>query len=747
MSRRTVPSSVITRLMLSSRRRCCICAILNGDFSFKEHLQIAHLDHNSSKIDYDSLVVLCLEHHAQYDSVPKQSKGLTPDELRRYKRELEERITCGEYGDRDAPDILFFRDSHLILDTKRAMFRAGQWFRPYGPAAVDFEQDVIVGRRQVPQILAALNRTSVVFLTGHSSSGKTVIARNVAYDLHLKGIPTTFMELKRAPGTLPLSPQRRTVVIAALRKLKGVLIIDDGHMDIDLVEEILRNRDDLRILVATRPINISVFSSRYALTAEGLANPVWTTASEVADRIVSLHLGQHPSKSFSRYHDDLWELAMALNAYTKYGSIDQEQLTDYVVENMIQRLRIEYGIQDPESILLPLAAFFSREIYMSRDFLIGSLGCQADSIDRLVTAREIAEDNRMLSIDHSSRAQLALRAFRSNRMLGWGVKRRLQERFPDWEQALFHLYLRWAPPNLFALFRKIRFESSLVHAILSEEVTAAAVFDQVDKEMSLSVVFGFYQDISWTKDAVVSNRVAEHMNNERLLRILNDENVGLDMIAFCLIAVPWNQDPAVSRWLDSVSRTTTTLKVSHHLTVRDAAIEDIECPFSIPWSGDEPVEVVMQRIQNLQNAIPKSERIEFTEDMVRRSIFCNWNLYRTDPRICLKAPFFSDHPRVRIYDLVEGLDENRVVEKIRAEKSAYVLAFFIKTIAWANADYIRRLLPRIRPVITKILRNLQDRQLAAYLLWSLLGLTDVTGEYLKYVRPEIRSHVRSTRWV
>ena len=50
--------------------------------------QIAHLDRNASNNSPDNLAFLCLDHHDQYDSRPSQAKGLTIEEVKRYRTEL-----------------------------------------------------------------------------------------------------------------------------------------------------------------------------------------------------------------------------------------------------------------------------------------------------------------------------------------------------------------------------------------------------------------------------------------------------------------------------------------------------------------------------------------------------------------------------------------------------------------------------------------------------------------------------------
>ena len=91
--RKKIPDDVAAAVLESSRRRCCICAALQDDISEKKG-QIAHLDRDPSNNDPDNLVFLCLEHHDQYDSRPSQSKGFTPEEVKRYKAALPAALTA-----------------------------------------------------------------------------------------------------------------------------------------------------------------------------------------------------------------------------------------------------------------------------------------------------------------------------------------------------------------------------------------------------------------------------------------------------------------------------------------------------------------------------------------------------------------------------------------------------------------------------------------------------------------------------
>jgi len=94
MSRKPIPEEVQDRVLLLSRRRCCICFGLHGDLNVKPG-QIAHLDHDNTNDDLENLAYLCLSHHDQYDSTTSQSKGLREGEIKKFREELYDRMASG----------------------------------------------------------------------------------------------------------------------------------------------------------------------------------------------------------------------------------------------------------------------------------------------------------------------------------------------------------------------------------------------------------------------------------------------------------------------------------------------------------------------------------------------------------------------------------------------------------------------------------------------------------------------------
>jgi hypothetical protein len=105
-SRKRIAAAILDEVLCLSRRRCCICVGLNRDLSLKQG-QVAHLDRNPANNDLDNLAFFCLDHHDQYDSRTSQSKGLTPGEVRRFRKELHEII------DRDWKEPVSVPGAHI----------------------------------------------------------------------------------------------------------------------------------------------------------------------------------------------------------------------------------------------------------------------------------------------------------------------------------------------------------------------------------------------------------------------------------------------------------------------------------------------------------------------------------------------------------------------------------------------------------------------------------------------------------
>jgi hypothetical protein len=95
--RKNIPKVTETEVLVRSGRRCCLCFGLNSDFTPKKG-QIAHLDRDPSNSQLENLAWMCLDHHDEYDTRTSQSKGLTINEVKRYRALLYEAISQARTG-------------------------------------------------------------------------------------------------------------------------------------------------------------------------------------------------------------------------------------------------------------------------------------------------------------------------------------------------------------------------------------------------------------------------------------------------------------------------------------------------------------------------------------------------------------------------------------------------------------------------------------------------------------------------
>jgi hypothetical protein len=95
LTRKPTPEDTQHRVLDRSRRRCALCVHFDNHYGQKEG-QIAHIDRDPSNADEDNLVYLCLSHHDDYDTKRRQTKNLTPREVKTARNRLYDYIERGE---------------------------------------------------------------------------------------------------------------------------------------------------------------------------------------------------------------------------------------------------------------------------------------------------------------------------------------------------------------------------------------------------------------------------------------------------------------------------------------------------------------------------------------------------------------------------------------------------------------------------------------------------------------------------
>jgi 2-polyprenyl-3-methyl-5-hydroxy-6-metoxy-1,4-benzoquinol methylase len=101
-TRKKLPESVASLVLIQSRRRCCLCFYFHGDLDWKSSGQIAHINRNRNDNEEGNLAFLCLKHHDDYDSKRSQSKGITKLELLYAKKSLYDALDA-QYNNHNRP--------------------------------------------------------------------------------------------------------------------------------------------------------------------------------------------------------------------------------------------------------------------------------------------------------------------------------------------------------------------------------------------------------------------------------------------------------------------------------------------------------------------------------------------------------------------------------------------------------------------------------------------------------------------
>jgi len=87
MARQPIPEETQKRVLMKSRRRCCLCFWLHGTDEVQKG-QIAHLDGDNENSAEENLAFLCFDHHDDYDGKTRLAKGLKENEVRQWRNEL-----------------------------------------------------------------------------------------------------------------------------------------------------------------------------------------------------------------------------------------------------------------------------------------------------------------------------------------------------------------------------------------------------------------------------------------------------------------------------------------------------------------------------------------------------------------------------------------------------------------------------------------------------------------------------------
>ena len=409
----------------------------------------------------------------------------------------------------------------ITIPTIQSVLRKGETFEgdffKKEPEWGDFEEGFIVERKEVDGIIKKLESDNIQLVLGEPASGKSVILKNIGFKLAKEHKAVYIVELKKHSRD---EVQRYFDDILRSNDEKAVFIIDDTHLQFAECERLVRdfkNRElKAKLIVGSRPIRkIHGEHPKEALEFEYLSKTS-IHAGDVAETIIRRTLRREDhfsdkriktvSKNLERYKKDLWHLSWALKAYNPEKESVEEGDVYEKIRDSIRRIKSgkdesgEDKFLNAEDIFLPLSIFYRFEIPIERKFLEDQLEIMENKIDQLIVLSEIIETeeigrNRMLSLIHSSVADLYFKTYQAYPALGYKTKDKIIDKCnEDLQYCLFYKYITSTDTSnasdIFVHFGILLggiFVVTLIDTLLGDGTVGKAIsdIDKVDEAVTL----------------------------------------------------------------------------------------------------------------------------------------------------------------------------------------------------------------------------------------------------------------------
>jgi hypothetical protein len=388
--------------------------------------------------------------------------------------------------------ILAEGDKVLDIDWKDATF-----FRETGPKFVDFQKGYVFIRREVELIRSKLVKGRFVHIEGAPSSGKTVIALSIAYQI-LREKKTVFYFNR--PSSV--SEDFRHFMLSPLGekfdKQDNLLILDNVHLGLarstELFAFIYNNLNHIRVLFISRPIlnehipedvemgqfDFTSFMPKFEITAD---SAIRTIANFYSEKRFGQPMSQLNFNAFvNECAYDLLILGRYLKQWDGSPRLNIEQLRHQVGNSIREDLeKLRRFSPDAVLSLFILCIFYKFEIRVEKPFF-DHLGYD---IDPLIKNGEIKEENGYVFLYHSSLARLYSNTIQSLNMPEFSETIKRFEPFPV---SIFSEYIQFEPRNVCELLINLRRTPDLLESIINSKSLIEHIQRGLERENSLGML-------------------------------------------------------------------------------------------------------------------------------------------------------------------------------------------------------------------------------------------------------------------
>ncbi|MFA4955339.1 MAG: hypothetical protein WC556_00010 [Candidatus Methanoperedens sp.] len=632
--------------------------------------------------------------------------------------------------------------SEIEFELKKGIEIEGKFFRKEGPIWIDFKEDYVVKRDEVKKIIDSFEGDSpYIMIEGNAASGKSVIARNIGYELADK-LDVFYINSKE------FETHKVDAIFKDVHKLKdnSLVIIEDAHLYPehcnDFLNDLTKKRNNtIKILFTARPtynLNRQVISldkcKKFTLEA-------FDSADALINKYVEKNKLPQPSdkeiwklKNLSK--ESLWILAYFLIAWEPGKPIEINQVYEKVYNDLME-LDNKYGINGSHQVIMALAPFYKYEILIERPFLTEELKLDEKTIKKLIDTNEILESDGFLSLHHSALAEIYISS--SNKYISLVNSllyklRNFDKKYSgheDYIVNMFRWYLRSKPKNYDDIINQLWFRKTFVITIFKDENTFGAVKDLLEKEidvektvdcvlniLSASFEFGkvlvsvlkikteiesdinkigiFINKISYANKQI-GKLVVEDLNLISLRsKIIKEPDI--KKIGFCVSKISFASTKIGNALIDSVK-----LRIETELD-----IENIGSLISTISSTNS--EVGRTLVETLDLNILRS-KIEKESDIVKIGVF-----------ISIISSANSDVGK----KFVGTLDLNILRAKINKEPHINKIGWYIDDISSANSDIGKKFVGTLDPniIISKLEKELDIYKIG----WFIKDISSVSHE-------------------
>ncbi|NLI56537.1 hypothetical protein GX420_06130 [bacterium] len=325
-----------------------------------------------------------------------------------------------------------------FLEKDNELYNEPKLFRKQGPLWIDFNSGYVYEHPIINEIIKKLENENLIVIKGKPASGKTTILKNIGYELSKKYWDVYYIDLKT------FQKQR----LLEINKLKhGLIIIDDAHLDIGLIEDIFNNKPNIKLLIGTRDIDIEKIRGPTGggKFSEYLKDSIEIKAIDYADKIINIFEEHKKNKKISDKikneltKNNIWILAWQLETFDKYGNIGEESFYETIRNHITTINNGETG----ENILIPLSFFYSYEIPVRRDYLkklyrgnisTDSVNKDIDQLKNLNEIKDFLSDKKdYLALHHSEVAKIFFNTFKYFIDFGSDIKNIIENKLDDYK--------------------------------------------------------------------------------------------------------------------------------------------------------------------------------------------------------------------------------------------------------------------------------------------------------------------------